>query len=481
MSGRIPVNMNFSIDVNDQLWSGKISCSLQIFSFSIFSKLYQSVEMLSTYRAQPFLTSSIIILTLRGCFPVIQGFPIPTGTKIEINEETSPNLSNFQDIRKIETQIDMALDLLKDLKVEWKGLRLQKDTLKYIDHKEANFRITDAKERIPLAPIEKDLNEKKTTEFEVNLFPFFVGLVLTLLSNLFAFMVRLYKLSLQEYRLNMVTLINYYGVEFINFIVCLQNLAVMFASVVCRLPLSLARALHFLLDFAGFQAAGFVILVAVIRLLFVIKFTRMVELNQEATTKKLSVCMGIFYFIVTMAFLPHQLSSGYVSPFDAYLSGTTATLTMNRYSIAHCVHMLIAFITALTVYFYIQYYLRTQHSMAIVRAESGHADSIVSFRTVVSASVVCTIMVVLLVILQKTEQHFPFGVVLSSTILIGITNNFARRDSIQSYFIFKLKQFYLVHFTWSQQTGFLQNIIRSTAVSESSVFYIRSRNAVCQA
>ena len=55
----------------------------------------------------------------------------------------------------------MALDLLKDLKVEWKGLRLQKDTLKYIDHKEANFRITDAKERIPLAPIEKDLNEKK--------------------------------------------------------------------------------------------------------------------------------------------------------------------------------------------------------------------------------------------------------------------------------------------------------------------------------
>lgn len=481
MSGRIPVNMNFSIDINDQLWSGKISCSLQIFSFSIFSKLYQSVEMLSPYRAQPFLTSSIIILTLRGCFPFIQGFPIPTGTKIEINEETSPNRSNFQDIGKIETQIDMALDLLKDLKVEWKGLRLKKDTLKYIDHKEANFRITDVKERIPLVPLERDLIEKRTTEFEVNLSPFFVGLVLTLLSNLFAFMVRLYKRSLQEYRLNMVTLINYYGVEFINFIVCLQNLAVMFASVVCHLPLPLARALHFLLDFAGFQAVGFVILVAVIRLLFVIKFTRMVELNQEATTKKLSVCMGIFYLIVTMAFLPHQLSSGYISPFDAYLSGTTATITMNRYSIAHCVHMLIALITALTVYFYIQYYLRTQHSMAIVSAESGHADSIVSFRTMVSASVVCTIMVVLLVILQKTEQHFPLGVVLSSTILIGITYNFARRDSIQSYFNFKLKQFYLVHFIWSQQTSFLKNIIRRTAVSEPSVFYIRSQNAVGQA
>ena len=439
--------------------------------------------MLSPYRAQSFLTLPIIILTLRDCFQVIQGFPIPTETKIEVNEEISSNLSKFQDIGKIETQIDygiMGLDHLKDLKVEWMGLKLQKDTLRYIEHKESNFGITDVKEKIPIDTTEKDLNEKRTREFEVNFLPFFVGLVLTLLSNLFALMIRLYKRSLQEYRLNMVTLMNYYGIECINFIVCLQNLAVMFTSVVCHLPLPLARALHFLLDFAGFQNAGFVISVAVLRLLFVIKFTRMVEFNQEATTKKLTVCMGIFYLLVTMAFLPHQLSSGYIPPFDAFLSGTTATLTMNRYSIAHSVHMLIALITALSVYFYIQYYLRTQHSMSIVSAESGPADSMISFRTMVSMSIICTFMVILLVILQKTKQNFPFGVVLSSTILIGISFNFARKDCIQSYFIFKLKQFYLVHFTWSQQASFLKTILTSTAVSEPSVFYIRSQNAVGQ-
>ncbi len=61
---------------------------------------------------------------------------------------------------------------------------------------------------------------KKT--FSSNLLVFIIGLMMGSMSNLFTYMVRIYKRSIPEFKLNMVVLLNYYCVECMNLIVCVQ-------------------------------------------------------------------------------------------------------------------------------------------------------------------------------------------------------------------------------------------------------------------
>ena len=63
-------------------------------------------------------------------------------------------------------------------------------------------------------------DEKKT--FKSNLLVFIIGLMMCSMSNLFTYMVRIYKRSIPEFKLNMVVLLNYYCVECVNLIVCVQ-------------------------------------------------------------------------------------------------------------------------------------------------------------------------------------------------------------------------------------------------------------------
>ena len=58
--------------------------------------------------------------------------------------------------------------------------------------------------------------------WEPNPVVFIVGLLIGFMSNLFSCMVRIYKQSLPEFKLNMIILLNYYCVEFLNLIVWFQ-------------------------------------------------------------------------------------------------------------------------------------------------------------------------------------------------------------------------------------------------------------------
>ena len=63
-------------------------------------------------------------------------------------------------------------------------------------------------------------DEKKT--FKSNLLVFIIGLMMCSMSNLFTYMVRIYKRSIPEFKINMVVLLNYYCVECVNLSLCIQ-------------------------------------------------------------------------------------------------------------------------------------------------------------------------------------------------------------------------------------------------------------------
>ena len=58
--------------------------------------------------------------------------------------------------------------------------------------------------------------------FESNPLVFIIGLMMGSISNLFTSMVRIYKRSIPEFKLNMVVLLNYYCVEVVNLVLCIQ-------------------------------------------------------------------------------------------------------------------------------------------------------------------------------------------------------------------------------------------------------------------
>ena len=69
--------------------------------------------------------------------------------------------------------------------------------------------------------VDTDQGETRKT-WEPNPVVFIVGLLIGFMSNLFSYMVRVYKQSLPEFNLNMIILLNYYCVEFLNIIVWFQ-------------------------------------------------------------------------------------------------------------------------------------------------------------------------------------------------------------------------------------------------------------------
>ena len=85
----------------------------------------------------------------------------------------------------------------------------------------------------------------------------------------------------------------------------------MFSSVVCYIPLLVALTLHLLVDFAAFLNVGFVIALALLRLLFVVEFDRVLACNPQSTTKGLSSFMITVYLMNTAkAFVWVHLSFG---------------------------------------------------------------------------------------------------------------------------------------------------------------------------
>ena len=135
---------------------------------------------------------------------------------------------------------------------------------------------------------------------------------------------------------------------------------------------------------------------------------------------------------------------GYISPLNAFLTGQNATLAFNNYSIAHCVHTILCLAIIILSYYYIKYYLRKNHSLATVNAESGGpSKSMFNFKALITASVIGSIALILFAFTQKQTQDFPFGVMLSSFILLGININLACQNNIKEYFFLQVKKFVL--------------------------------------
>ena len=93
-----------------------------------------------------------------------------------------------------------------EVKNEMENVQGQKTTLKHIALEKGTKKI-------------KSPGKKK---FSSNLLVFFIGLMMGSMSNLFTYMVRIYKRSIPEFKLNMVVLLNYNCVECVNLIVCVQ-------------------------------------------------------------------------------------------------------------------------------------------------------------------------------------------------------------------------------------------------------------------
>ena len=130
------------------------------------------------------------------------------------------------------------------------------------------------------------------------------------------------------------------------------------------------------------------------------------------------------------------------------MSGEPGTLAINRYSVEHAVHTLMALIVTTFSYFYIKHYIKTHHSAATVNAEFSPSKSMFTIKGVLVGSALASIVLLTVVFLPKYKHSFPTGVFLSSVFLILIEYNFARKNVIKSYFKLQVRKRLTKHFTF---------------------------------
>ncbi len=132
------------------------------------------------------------------------------------------------------------------------------------------------------------------------------------------------------------------------------------------------------------------------------------------------------------------------------MSGEPATLGINRYSVEHAVHSLIALLIITFSYYYIKYYLKSHHSVATVTAEFSPSKSMFTIKSVLAGIALTLTVLVTVVFLPKSNPSFPTGVFLTSVILILVEINFARKHVIKSFFMLQVKKKLTQHFTFIQ-------------------------------
>ena len=130
------------------------------------------------------------------------------------------------------------------------------------------------------------------------------------------------------------------------------------------------------------------------------------------------------------------------------MSGEPGTLAINRHSVEHAVHTLMALIVTTFSYFYIKHYIKTHHSAATVNAEFSPSKSMFTIKGVLVGSALASIVLLTVVFLPKYKHSFPTGVFLSSVFLILIEYNFARKNVIKSYFKLQVRKRLTKHFTF---------------------------------
>ena len=105
-------------------------------------------------------------------------------------------------------------------------------------------------------------------------------------------------------------------------------------------------------------------------------------------------------------------------------------------------------ITVFGSFLYIKYHLKTHHSQATVRAEANHSKSIISLKTTFKGSIIATLSLVTVSILQIIKQNIPLGVIVSSILLTGIVAHIAMNKKSIKYFLTQVKK-YALQRNWS--------------------------------
>lgn len=132
------------------------------------------------------------------------------------------------------------------------------------------------------------------------------------------------------------------------------------------------------------------------------------------------------------------------------MSGEPATLGINRYSVEHAVHSLIALLIITFSYYYIKHYLKSHHSVATVTAEFSPSKSMFTIKSVLVGIALTLTVLVIVVFLPKYNHSFPTGVLLTSVILILVEINFARKNVIKSFFMLQVKKRLTENYTFIQ-------------------------------
>ena len=127
----------------------------------------------------------------------------------------------------------------------------------------------------------------------------------------------------------------------------------------------------------------------------------------------------------------------------AHMTGESASLALNRYTLEHIIHMLLTLSIGVISYFYIKHYLRTHHSLAIINAENSPAKSVFTIKSVLVGTLIGTFSGFGVVGLQKSKQNFPSGAYLSSICITIILYNFARKSIIRCFFMLQLRKIML--------------------------------------
>ncbi|XP_023345035.1 uncharacterized protein LOC111714208 isoform X3 [Eurytemora carolleeae] len=262
-------------------------------------------------------------------------------------------------------------------------------------------------------------------------------LIPSLFSNLSAGVIRLYRNSVPFAKMNIIFIINYYIVEMFNLFISLIALSGMWVSIICKLPLFLGTMVMKSLHWVALNMIGLNIVQAALRMLLVLKFDQMMELEPEQAAKQLFLAVQLIYIPTTIIITVIDLQTGFISPYLGYLLGSRAS---NGHDIAWYttdVNAMLALTGTVFAYTFNTLYLKRKHALIIRREIAPPQQNLISLKKLMVGALALALLALAVFVIQtlvspcnrQTTQPL-----LVCCIVVGIQLFYSKNESAWNHF-----------------------------------------------
>ncbi|XP_023333462.1 uncharacterized protein LOC111705217 [Eurytemora carolleeae] len=274
-----------------------------------------------------------------------------------------------------------------------------------------------------------------------NFLVFFYMLIILLIANITTCTIRGYRESLPYLRVNIILILNYYLVEIFNAFVSVVCCASMVSSIM-SLPYWLAFSLELVDVYLVYLSLGLSTTISVSRLLMIIKFDRMIELEPEQLSQRILGFLVIIFTII-MGFPAYvAYTQEAVSPQVVYYTVWEEPTAPHPYLACFTIVWTICVLTTVGPYLFGKYYLKKYHILRMEFENRDEAKNIINMRSVIKTVLFTSFFVVSIVVLRffADQSIFPYGLMMGVLVFTMYLVKFSQNPKIKEYFFHKLTQ-----------------------------------------